>query len=162
MNEHESESDSESMMAFDYEPIEYEELSSAQKENYNYQKICAVLADYGFSTIRLTDDWEGADFIAQHAGSDTFLKVQLKGRLTFSKKYIGKDLHIAFPDRGDWYLVPNDEVLEEIIEKCEIIEVRKHGRKGEDIVSKIPLRNRRELSNHIELHRLRKAQVPKW
>lgn len=85
MNEHKSESDSEGVLGFDYKPIEYEELTSAQQENYNYQKVCAVLADYGFSTIRLTDDWEGADFIAQHAGSDTFLKVQLKGRLSFAK-----------------------------------------------------------------------------
>ncbi|MGQ5515342.1 hypothetical protein [Halococcus saccharolyticus] len=59
-------------MAFDYEPIEYEELSGTQKENYNYQKICAVLADYGFSTIRLTDDWKGADFIAQRARTAMF------------------------------------------------------------------------------------------
>lgn len=125
MSEHKSDSDSENMMAFDYEPIEYEQLSSAQQENYNYQKVCAVLADYGFSTIRLTDDWKGADFVAQHADSNTFLKVQLKGGLTFAKKYIGKDLCIAFPEGGDWYLVPHDELLEEIIEKLGIIKCTK-------------------------------------
>lgn len=42
--------------------IKYSDLSSPQKENYNFQKISAVLADYGFATIRLSDDWNGADF----------------------------------------------------------------------------------------------------
>jgi hypothetical protein len=35
-----------------------------------------VLADYGFLTMRLSDDWQGADFIAQHIDG-AFLKVQL-------------------------------------------------------------------------------------
>ena len=56
---------------------------------------------------------KGADLIAQHINGDTIL-VQLKGRLTFCQKYIGKGLYIAFPRRGDWYLYPHDEFLEEV------------------------------------------------
>lgn len=63
----------------------------------------------------------GADFIAQHANSDTILKVQLKGRLTFAKKYLGKSIHIAFPEKGEWYLIPHDELLVELSEKLGII-----------------------------------------
>jgi len=94
--------------------IQYKQLNAKQKENYNYQKLSAVLADYGFVTMRLTADWNGADLIAQHIDGDTILKIQLKGRLTFCGKYIGKGLHLAFPYKGDWYLYPHDELLERV------------------------------------------------
>lgn len=91
--------------------ISYNSLNARQKENYNYQKLSALLADYGFVTMRLSDDWNGADFIAQHIDGQTFLKVQLKGRLTFCKKYMGKNLHVAFRCKKDWYLYPHDELF---------------------------------------------------
>ena len=78
--------------------IRYSSLNSRQKENFNFQKVSAVLADYGFVTLRLSDDWQGADFIAQHIDGTTFARVRLKGRLTFEKKYRGKDLWVAFAD----------------------------------------------------------------
>ena len=81
-------------------------------ENYNFAKIAAVLADYGFCCLRLSDDWNGADFLAVHYEGRT-LKVQLKGRFSFAKKYIGKDIYIAFPVDEGWYLYPHDELLEE-------------------------------------------------
>ena len=46
--------------------ITYADLNSRQRENYNFQKVSALFADYGFTTMRLSDDWQGADFIAQH------------------------------------------------------------------------------------------------
>ncbi len=88
-------------MALQLMHIRYTELNARQQENYNFQKVSAVLADYGFATLRLTDDWQGADFIAQHIDGETFLKVQLKGRLTFNKKYLGKGLYVAFHTSGD-------------------------------------------------------------
>lgn len=96
--------------------IKYESLNAKQKESYNFQKISAVFSDYGYVTIKLDDDWEGADFIAirSYRGKSSFIKVQLKGRLTIDKKYIDKDLFIAFSsdDNLSWYLVPHDEILE--------------------------------------------------
>lgn len=53
-------------MAIELSRICYNELNSRQQENYNFQKVSAVLADYGFVTMRLNDDWQGADFIAIH------------------------------------------------------------------------------------------------
>jgi hypothetical protein len=90
-------------------------LNARQKEAYNFQKISAALADYGFCTIRLSDDWQGSDFIAQHI-SGSFLKVQLKARLWFEKKYEAKDLWISFPNELEdaWYLYPHDELLAKI------------------------------------------------
>ena len=96
-------------------PIVYEDLNGRQKENYNFLKVSAILADYGFMTIRLTDDWQSADFIAQHIDGETFLKVQLKSRLSFSKKYCRKDLYVAFCHNGDWYLYPHDKLLDEVL-----------------------------------------------
>ena len=68
--------------------VRYEDLSSRQQESHNFQKASAVLADYGFTTIRLTDDWRGADFIAQHIDGTTFLKVQLKGRAKIGRAHV--------------------------------------------------------------------------
>jgi hypothetical protein len=62
-------------------------LNACQKENYNFQKISGLLADYGFTTIRLSDDWNGDDFLAQHADGKTLLRAQLKSRLGIYKKY---------------------------------------------------------------------------
>jgi hypothetical protein len=95
--------------------IEYARLNPRQKENYNYAKVSALLADYGFLTLRLSDDWQGADFIAQHIDGETFLKVQLKSRLTFSRDYEGKNLYVAFPDGHVWYLYPHDHLLAVIL-----------------------------------------------
>ncbi|WP_078121926.1 hypothetical protein [Thiosocius teredinicola] len=94
--------------------ISYEELNSRAKEIYNFQKVSAVLADYGFATMWLNNDWEGADFIAVHVDGVTHLKVQLKGRLSFAKKYRGKNIHICFRENGETYLYPHDEVLGEV------------------------------------------------
>jgi hypothetical protein len=59
-------------MSADYEPpyrfqrVEYQDLNSRQQENYNFQKVASHLADFGFNCIRLSDNWQGADFIACH------------------------------------------------------------------------------------------------
>lgn len=94
----------------DLERIEYGKLNSRQKETYNFQKVSAILSDFGFATIKLNDDWQGADFIAQHINGDLFLKVQLKSSLTFNDIYANKDIYICFPDNGNWYLYPHDEL----------------------------------------------------
>jgi hypothetical protein len=88
--------------------IDYTKLHGKQQESFNFYKLSALLVDYGFFAIRLYDDWEGADFIAQHA-SNQFIKVQLKGRFTLDKKYCDKELYIAFPHLNDWYLYPHDK-----------------------------------------------------
>ena len=100
--------------------VAYDTLNPRQRENHNYQKISAVLADYGFVTIRLSDDWQSADFIAQHIDGETFLKVQLKGRLWLDKKYLGKSIFIAFPYAGAWYLYPHDEVAGHLLASSSI------------------------------------------
>jgi hypothetical protein len=57
-----------------FEPIRYETLNARQKEIFNFQKLSATLADYGFNCIKLADDWGGADFIAFHVITTKTLK----------------------------------------------------------------------------------------
>ena len=90
--------------------IEYKNLGNRAKENYNFAKVASRLADYGYSCIRLTDDWDGADFIAVHIDG-SMQKVQLKSRLTFNKKYRRKELWMAFRDGDDIYFFPHDKLL---------------------------------------------------
>ncbi len=91
--------------------VDYRKLNSRQQENFNFLKVSAVLADYGFNTLRLSDDWQGADFIAIHVDGKIFYKVQLKGALTLDKKYAGKDIWICFRYRNVWYLYPHDVIM---------------------------------------------------
>ena len=97
-----------------FEPIRYETLNARQKEIFNFQKLSATLADYGFNCMKLADDWGGADFIAYHVITTTTLKIQLKSRITIGKKYAGKDIWIAFPHNGFWYLIEHDRLVEKI------------------------------------------------
>ena len=94
--------------------IEYHNLNARQQEQYLFQKVSAVLSDYGYATMKLADDWQGADFIAQHCDGGGFLKIQLKGRFTIDKKYLGKELYIAFPlktSSSGWCVFPHDEIV---------------------------------------------------
>lgn len=87
--------------------------NTRRKENFNFAKLCGVMADYGFNLLRLSDDWEGADAIAVHIDGKKYLRIQLKGAgLTFNRRYLRKDIWIACPseDRG-WYVYPHDKVL---------------------------------------------------
>lgn len=82
-----------------FERVLYGEMNARQQENYNFHKVAARLADYGFNCLRLTDDWQGADCIACHIDQKTFLRVQIKGWVVTDKKYYRKDILIAFSMR---------------------------------------------------------------
>ena len=97
--------------------VPYENLNARQKENHNYHHIANILAKRGFNCIRLSDDWQGADFLAVHVDGET-LRVQLKGRWEINKKYVGKELHIAFPSPhgGEGCYVIWHDALVELLE----------------------------------------------
>ena len=112
-----------------FEKVTYESLNPRQRESYNYQKISGVLADYGFVTIRLSDDWKGADFLAHHHNGET-LRVQLKGRLAFYQMYQGKDLWVCFRDGADWYLYPHDKLLERVLKETNVKNTKSWKQEG--------------------------------
>ena len=70
-----------------------------------------MLAEYGYNCIKLTDDWQGADFLAYHKDGTQTLKVQLKARINIKRNYMCKDLYLAFPVRDDWYLILHDDLV---------------------------------------------------
>lgn len=96
----------------------YSNLNAKQKENFNFHRLSSLLASFGFNSIRLTDDVHGADFLALSTQGDVF-KIQLKSRLTFDKKYIGKDLYMAFPTEDGFYVYSHDEALKLFIDRFE-------------------------------------------
>ena len=110
--------------------VPYSSLNPRQQESYNFQKVAAVLADFGFTAIRLSDDWRGADFIAQHMDGIAFLKVQLKGRLTFDKKYLGRDIHVCFPAGRHWFIYPHDDLLPRVQEISDFSNTDSWSQKG--------------------------------
>lgn len=130
--------------------IDYAGLNARQKENHNFQKVSALLADYGYLTLRLSDDWHGADFIAQHMQAGHFLRVQLKSRLTVARKYRGRGLHLCFPHGGRWYLCPHDALLEHLLATTMLGSTaswREDGHYSQHAIS-------RALLAHLERHRL--------
>lgn len=103
-----------------FKKVNYDkDLNSKQQEIFNFHKVSALLADYGFNCIKLSDDWHGADFLAYHKDGEDTKKVQLKGRPTVGKKYSNKDIWMAFPiildcKNEDWYLIEHDIFLEKV------------------------------------------------
>lgn len=91
--------------------VPYGSLNSRQKENYNVHKVAARLADFGFTSLRLTDDFEGADVVALHVDGETMLRVQLKSRMAVNRTYGGKGIHIAFRLDDRIFLYPHDEMV---------------------------------------------------
>ena len=117
--------------------ISYSTLTSRHKENYNFAKVSALLADYGFTTMRLSDDWRGADFIAHHPSGRT-LFVQLKSRLTINRKYsrqhTGRDIHICFPTVAaprQWFLYRHDNLAAHMVKIGAIGELAWRQRGGQ-------------------------------
>ncbi len=103
-------------------PIDYNSLSAKQKEIYNIQKLCSILADYGYESHKIVNDSNYADVIAYRnkviAGNPyDVLLLQVKGRLTVKSAYQGKNLYIAFPDPEEegWYIIPHDVIQKHIL-----------------------------------------------
>jgi hypothetical protein len=94
--------------------VSYDQLNARQKETYNFHRAAARLALYGYNSILLSDDWLGADFIAYHLNGRDFYRVQLKGRMTLDRKYLGKGLYIAFFDAERLFVYPHDEVAQAV------------------------------------------------
>ena len=101
-------------MSAAFVPVPYAALNARQQENFNFHKVAARLADFGFTSMRVTDDFEGADFIALHVDGETMLRVQMKGRLTLDRKYVGRGVHVAFRLDDRTFLYPHDEMVERV------------------------------------------------
>src|SRR5689334_3681623 len=64
-----------------FEKVEYAELNGKQQEVHNFHQIAARLAQYGYATYPIRDDWNGGDMIARHMThpKKPTLTIQVKG-----------------------------------------------------------------------------------
>ena len=74
--------------------------------------IQSHLLELGWMTYNPAADVGGVDWICIHQKSGELRKVQQKGRLLISKKYIGKDLWICCSNYSALYMIPHDVLLE--------------------------------------------------
>ncbi len=83
---------------------------SQVREVINRNTVVNLALEQGFNAFLPVYDG-GVDFILYRESDGLVRKVQLKGRWMIDRKYIGRDIWIAFPIAGDWYLMPHDEML---------------------------------------------------
>ena len=72
------------------------------------QECIEMLNNHGFSQYATSED-PGVDILAYRNGNT--IKVRVASRLEIKRPLIGKDLHLSFPIRGRWYLVPHDDLV---------------------------------------------------
>ena len=74
-------------------------------------QLSSLLINQGYNVFLPVYD-AGIDLIA-HRESDGDLKlIQQKGRWGIFKKYLGRDIWVAFPHDGCWFVVEHDRMLE--------------------------------------------------
>ena len=113
-----------------WDRVDYKDLTAKQKEAFNFAKLSAVLADYGFSCTRVVDDDKGPDFVAYHAPSGRMLPVQQKSALSVHKAYEGKGLWIAFHVDQVWYLLEHDRLRDLVAELTNMLNTATAEREG--------------------------------
>ncbi len=83
---------------------------SQVREVINRNVVVSLALQQGFNAFLPVYDG-GVDFILYRESDNTTRKVQLKGRWMIDKRYVGRDIWMAFPIGADWYLMPHDEML---------------------------------------------------
>jgi hypothetical protein len=78
---------------------------SQVREVVNRNTVVRLALEQGFNAFLPVCDG-GVDFIL-YRESDS---VQLKSRWTIDQKYMNREIWVAFPIAGDWYLMPHDEM----------------------------------------------------
>ena len=86
-------------------------LSSDAIEVINRNALVTVALNQGYNAFLPVYD-NGIDLILHNETTGDTKLVQLKGRWTIDKKYLGRKIWIAFPDRGEWYVAPHDLMVE--------------------------------------------------
>lgn len=79
-------------------------------EVINRNALVSLALAQGFNAFLPVDDG-GVDFILYNELMNVVRKVQLKGRWIIDKKYLGRDIWIAFHESNCWYVVPHDEMV---------------------------------------------------
>jgi hypothetical protein len=83
---------------------------SQVREVINRNALVTLALENGFNAFLPVYDG-GVDFILYHEADGVTRKVQLKGRWYIDRKYVGRDIWIAFHVDGDWYFAPHDDLV---------------------------------------------------
>jgi hypothetical protein len=83
---------------------------SQTREVINRNIVVSLALGHGFNAFLPVYDG-GVDFILYRESDTELRKVQLKSRWTIEKKYVGRDIWIAFPIAHNWYLMRHDEMV---------------------------------------------------
>jgi len=83
---------------------------SQVREVINRNSLVSLALANGYNAFLPVYDG-GIDFILYNETAGDTKLVQLKGRWTIDKKYIDRNVWIAFHDRGHWYVAPHDEMV---------------------------------------------------
>ncbi len=83
---------------------------SQVREVINRNTVVSLALDQGFNAFLPVYDG-GVDFILYRESDGLVRKVQLKGRWTIDRKYLDRDIWVAFPIAGDWYVMPHDVMV---------------------------------------------------
>jgi hypothetical protein len=84
---------------------------SQVREVINRNTVVSLALKQGFNAFLPVYDGGVVDFILYRERDNQLCKVQLKGRWMINRKNIGRDIWMAFPIAGEWYLMPHDEML---------------------------------------------------
>ena len=82
---------------------------SQVREVVNRNTVVSLALEQGFNAFLPVYDG-GVDFILYRESDSVLRKVQLKSRWTIDQKYMNREIWVAFPIAGDWYLMPHDEM----------------------------------------------------
>ena len=73
-------------------------------------ELTTLLLRQGYNVFIPVYD-EGIDPIAHREVDDDLKLIQQKSRWTIARKYVGRNIWIAFRDGGSWFLAPHDEMV---------------------------------------------------
>lgn len=78
-------------------------------KKYRYEAEKILLTNPNLKKVEYVD--QGAvDFIAKHEGGDLNIKLETRAFIRAKNQY--KNLWVMFPDNGEWYLVPHDNLID--------------------------------------------------
>ncbi|MCP5373804.1 MAG: hypothetical protein H6907_18900 [Hyphomicrobiales bacterium] len=73
-------------------------------------ELSTLLLRLGYNVYLPVYD-HGIDLIAHREADGDTKVIQQKSRWTIARKYLGRNIWIAFRSRGVWYLAPHDEMV---------------------------------------------------
>jgi hypothetical protein len=125
-----------------FERIDLGQLSVSEIRKYNYNKVTAALADYGFATELAPEGQVLWDFVATQLSSGKQIKVLIRPQMTLEKKFLGKDIYICFLEGSNWYIYPHDQHYEHVRITSNLMDTTSWKKEGTFTVSKLSAQNK--------------------